>query len=76
MEQGVLGTPKIWDKVSPENLARVSNLWLEWMSSNRHQNPYNQAYPSNMVAFEGPLAPNLQLMCNYASSHMYAILSY
>ena len=27
LEQGVLGTPKIWDRVSRENLARVSNLW-------------------------------------------------
>ena len=27
LEQSVLGTPKIWDKVSPGNLARVSNLW-------------------------------------------------
>ena len=27
LEQGVLGTPKIWDRVSPGNLARVSNLW-------------------------------------------------
>ena len=27
LEQGVLGTPKNWDRVSPRNLARVSNLW-------------------------------------------------
>jgi hypothetical protein len=27
LEQGVLGTPKIWDRVSPGNFARVSNLW-------------------------------------------------
>ena len=27
LEQGVLGTPKIWDRVSPGNLTRVSNLW-------------------------------------------------
>ena len=27
LEQGVLGTPKIWGWVSPGNLARVSNLW-------------------------------------------------
>jgi hypothetical protein len=27
LEQGVLETPKIWDRVSPGNLARVSNLW-------------------------------------------------
>jgi hypothetical protein len=25
LEQGVLGTPKIWDRVSLGNLARVSN---------------------------------------------------
>jgi hypothetical protein len=29
LEQGVLGTPKIWDRVSPGNLARVSNLWRD-----------------------------------------------
>jgi hypothetical protein len=33
LEQGVLGTPKIWDRVSPGNLARVSNLWPVHMSS-------------------------------------------
>jgi hypothetical protein len=27
LEQGVLGTPKIWDRASLGNLARVSNLW-------------------------------------------------
>jgi hypothetical protein len=27
LEQGVLGTPKIWDRVSLGNLARVLNLW-------------------------------------------------
>ena len=27
LEQGVLRTPKIWDRVSLGNLARVSNLW-------------------------------------------------
>ena len=30
LEQGVLGTPKIWDRVSPGNLARVSNVWPDW----------------------------------------------
>ena len=27
LKHGALGTPKIWDRVSPGNLARVSNLW-------------------------------------------------
>ena len=27
LEQGVLETPKIWERESPGNLARVSNLW-------------------------------------------------
>ena len=29
LEQGVLGAPKIWDRVSPGNLSRVSNSWPE-----------------------------------------------
>ena len=33
LEQGVLGTPKIWDRVSPGNLARVSNLWHDGLDS-------------------------------------------
>jgi hypothetical protein len=43
LEQGVLRTPKIWDRVSLGNLARVSNLWPveDWLSP---QNLHGQVW--------------------------------